>query len=315
MGQKIIIDCDPGIDDALALILAFLSPELEIAAITGVNGNVPLSLVMENIKKILSLIKPQERPWIAPGAAKPLKGKAIYAYEVHGEDGLGGAKIDLVPGECWWQVFPKTAEELILDLANQYPEELTLIAIGPLTNLALALQKDPAMVKKLKKIIIMGGAVREKGNITPYAEFNFYVDPLAAKIVLEAELPITLVPLDVTHQVYIASEGVEKRVSQVQNPFSKFLLAASGYDCKEKIFRGRKKIFYLHDPLAIGVAVNEKLVEKEIMSLSINTEEGLYYGQVIELATVKPSASAKVEVALKVKSEDFLNLFWGRLGK
>lgn len=200
--KKVIIDCDVGVDDALALILAFHSPELEVKAVTGVNGNVPLDQVFENIQKVLTLIRPEPKPLIARGADQPLKGKTIYAHSVHGKGGLGQAKIELKRGEEWWRLFPGHGVELITQLIRQHPNEITLIAVGPLTNLALALQKDLEDMKKLKEVVIMGGAVRTKGNITPYAEFNIFSDPLAARIVFESGLPITLVPLDVTHQVF-----------------------------------------------------------------------------------------------------------------
>ena len=175
--KKVMIDCDVGVDDALALILAFHSPELDVKAVTGVNGNVPLEQVFENIQKVLSLIRPQNKPLIAKGADRPLKGKTIYAHSVHGKDGLGGAKIERKEGEEWWQLFHGHADELITKMARQYPNELTLIATGPLTNLALAIQRDLEGMRKLKEIVIMGGAVRTKGNITPHAEFNIFSTP------------------------------------------------------------------------------------------------------------------------------------------
>src|SRR4030043_95264 len=228
MVKKVIIDCDVGVDDALALILAFTSPELEVKAVTGVNGNVPLETVFPNIQKVLSLIQPKHKPLIAKGADQPLKGQALYAHSVHGKSGLGEAKIDLRKGNEWREVFPGSASELITKTAHEFPQQLTLIAIGPLTNLAIGLQKDIEGMKKLKEIVIMGGAVRTKGNVTPYAEFNIYVDPLAAKIVLGSGLPITLVSLDVTHQVCLTPSLIEKRIRATNNPFSKFTIDALG---------------------------------------------------------------------------------------
>src|SRR3972149_11628079 len=212
MTKKVLIDCDVGVDDALALILAVHSPELEVKAVTGVNGNVPLEQVFENIQKVLSLICPKNKPLIAKGADQPLRGKPRYAHSVHGQDGLGGAKIDRKEGKEWWQFYAGPADELITKIARQHPDEMTLIAIGPLTNLSLAIQKDPEGMRKLKEIVIMGGAVRTRGNMTPYAEFNIFSDPLAAKAVFESGLPITLVPLDVTHQVFFTSGWMEDRI-------------------------------------------------------------------------------------------------------
>ena len=302
--KKVMIDCDVGVDDAFALILAFHSCELEVKAVTGVNGNVPLDQVFENIQKVLSLIHPQHGPLIAKGADRPLKGKAVYAHSVHGKDGLGGAKIERRKGEEWWQIYSGRADELITKMAHQYPNELTLIATGPLTNLALALQKDPEGMRKLKEVSIMGGAVRTKGNITPYAEFNIFSDPLAAKLVFESGLPITLVPLDVTHQVFLTPQVIEEKVKPINNSFSRFVIEAIGYDLYTHRFLRGSELIYLHDPLAAGVVIDPGLVKKERLPLDVETEEGEHYGHISEV-----KEGPKVEVCLEVNPERFLELF------
>lgn len=308
MVKKVMIDCDVGVDDALALILAFHSPELDVKAITGVNGNVPLNQVFENIQKVLSLIQPQHKPPIARGADQPLKGKSVYAHSVHGKDGLGGAKIERKEGEEWWEIFPGRADELITKMAHQYPNELTLIATGPLTNLALALQNDWEGMRKLKEVAIMGGAVRTKGNITPDAEFNVFVDPLAAKRVFESGLPITLVPLDVTHQVTLTPQVIEERVNPIQNSFSQFVIEAIGYDLTAHRFQRGSELIYLHDPLAVGVVIDSDLVRKERLSIDVETQEGQHFGQISET-----SDDPKIDVCLEVDAKGFLELFLSRL--
>ena len=308
MAKKVMIDCDVGVDDALALILAFHSSELEVKAVTGVNGNVPLDQVFENIQKVLSLIRPQPKPLIAKGADQPLKGKTIYAHSVHGKSGLGEAKIELKEGEAWWEIFPDRADELIITMARQHPNEITLIAIGPLTNLALALQKDLEGIKRLKEVVIMGGAVRTKGNITPYAEFNIFSDPLAANIVFESGLPITLVPLDVTHQVSLTSQFIEERVKPLNNPFSQFVIAATGYNLATHQFL-RGEAIYLHDPLAVGVVINPDLVRKKKLAINVETEEGEYYGKISEV-----KEGLRIDVCLEVDAKAFLELFVSALG-
>jgi len=308
MVKKVMIDCDVGVDDALALILAFHSPELDVKAITGVNGNVPLNQVFENIQKVLSLIQPQHKPPIARGADQPLKGKSVYAHSVHGKDGLGGAKIERKEGEEWWEIFPGRADELITKMAHQYPNELTLIATGPLTNLALALQNDWEGMRKLKEVAIMGGAVRTKGNITPDAEFNVFVDPLAAKRVFESGLPITLVPLDVTHQVTLTPQVIEERVNPIQNSFSQFVIEAIGYDLTAHRFQRGSELIYLHDPLAVGVVIDSDLVRKERLSIDVETQEGQHFGQISET-----SDDPKIDVCLEVDIKGFLELFLSRL--
>lgn len=306
--KKVMIDCDVGVDDALALILAFHSPELEVKAVTGVNGNVPLEQVFENIQKVLSLIQPKNKPLITRGAEQPLKGKPVYAHSVHGQDGLGGAKIDQGEGKEWWQRYAGPADELIARMARQYPDEMTLIAVGPLTNLALAIQKDLEGMRKLKGIVIMGGAVRTGGNITPYAEFNIFSDPSAASIVCGSGLPITLVPLDVTHQVSLTSRWMEQRVAPINNSFSQFAIEATGYDLARHQFRN-KELIHLHDPLAVGVVIDPELVRKERLSIAVDTREGQYYGR-----TSETREGPEIEVCLEVNAKGFLELFLSRLG-
>ena len=303
-----MIDCDVGVDDALALILAFHSPELDVKAVTGVNGNVPLEQVFENIQKVLSLIQPGNKPLIARGAEHPLKGEPIYAHSVHGRDGLGGAKIDRKGRKEWWQSYAGFADELIPEVARQYPDEMTLIAVGPLTNLALAIQKDPEGMRKLKEIVIMGGAVRTGGNITPHAEFNIFSDPLAAEEVFGSKLSITLVPLDVTHQVSLTPQWMEERVKPINNDFSKFAIEATGYDSARHQFKN-KELIHLHDPLAVGAAVDPELMRKERLAIGVETKEGQFYGR-----TFETREGPNMEVCLEVNSKGFLDLFLSRLG-
>src|SRR4030043_234936 len=250
MAKKVMIDCDVGVDDALALILAFHSTELEVKAVTGVNGNVPLNQVFENIQKVLSLIRPQAKPLIAKGADQTLTGKTIFA---------------------------------------------------------LALQKDPKGMKKLKEVVIMGGAVRTRGNITPYAEFNIFSDPLAAKTVFESGLLIPLVPLDVTHRVTLSPQWREEKITPLKNSFSKFTIEATGYDTMAEKFQNKQRI-YLHDPLAVAVVIDPNLAKKERVAIHVETEEGEHYGQTAEV-----EQGMKTDVCLGVDAERFLELFVSRL--
>ena len=308
MAKKVIIDCDVGVDDALALILAFHSTELNVEAVTGVSGNVPLDLVFENIQKVLSLIRPKKKPLIAKGADRPLKGEPVYAYSFHGKSGLGKANIEQRGREQWYQLFPGKADELIIKLARQHSNELTLVAVGPLTNVALALQSDLEGMRKIKEVVIMGGAVRVRGNVTPYAEFNIFVDPLAAKMVFDSSLPITLVPLDVTHQVCFISEVVEERVKPFNNLFSQFVIEATQYNSNTQRFLENSEKFYLHDPLAVGVAINRDLVGMEKLSIDVETVEGKNYGQTKEV-----EGHPKINACLSVNSKAFLQLFLSKL--
>ena len=312
MAKKVIIDCDVGVDDALALILAFHSPELEVQAVTGVNGNVPLRIVYPNIKKVLSLLRPSHKPWIARGADRPLAGHGASAHDVHGGDGLGGAVIRDYGEKEWWRSFPRQAHELICETAAADPGAVTLIAVGPLTNLALALDYDAEAMKALREIVIMGGAVRTRGNITPEAEFNIYVDPQAAARVFSSGLPIRLVPLDATRQAALTPAIMKKRIGGMENEFIRFVNESTGYDRAAERFLGGRKAFYLHDPLAVGAVILPDLMEMEWTDLRVVTEPGERCGKAEEVKNEIPGGG-KVSVGFKVNAEGFLDLFISRL--
>jgi purine nucleosidase len=264
---------------------------------------------MKNIEKVLTLIKPSNRPWVARGADRPLQGDPAHAVSLHGEDGLGGVQIRPEEAGRWWQVFPGPAEEFLIEMSRRYPAQITLIAIGPLTNLALALRKDPEAMRQGNDVVVMGGALRTRGNITPHAEFNFYVDPLAAKQVLESALPITLVPLDATRQVPLTPVVMEERVRPLRNVFAQFAVEATGYESGGGPFRGGRTASYLHDPLAVGAVIDPELVRKEKVSVSVEVKEGEFYGKSYEV----PGGEENIEVCLGVDREKFLNLFLDRL--
>lgn len=310
--KKVIIDCDVGVDDALALILAFHSPELEVLAVTGVNGNVPLDLVFINIQRVLSLLRPSHKPWIARGADRPLSGQGANAHDVHGGDGLGGAVVRDYGKKEWWSSFSRPAQELICETASANPGAVTLIALGPLTNLALALDYDPEAAKALREIVVMGGAVRTGGNITPQAEFNIFVDPLAASRVFSFGLPIRLVPLDVTRQVALTPTIMRSRIGEMEDEFFRFVNESTGYDRAAGRFLGGREAFYLHDPLAVGTVIRPDLVAMEWTEIRVVTEPGERCGKTEEVKGGKPGGG-RINVGFKVNAEEFLDLFISRL--
>jgi len=207
MRRSIIIDTDPSPDDAVAFLVALASPEeLEVLAITTVAGNVPVTLTAKNARKALELAKRMEIPVYA-GAAAPLVRKLVTAEHVHGRTGFEGYDLP----EPSMPLASGFAPEAMVDLVMQRrPGEVTLCCLAPLTNIALALAKEPRLAKHLREIVIMGGAFSEGGNITPAAEFNIYVDPEAAARVLDCGAPITMIPLDCTHQALTTPSRLEK---------------------------------------------------------------------------------------------------------
>ena len=264
---RAVIDTDPGIDDALALLLAWASPEMTVDAITTVAGNVPVDIGTTNVFRLLALRPPRQRPVVAVGAAAPLARKLNTATRYHGEDGLG----DLPD---WAPVTPATdrrdAAAVIVDAARSSGSELTLVALGPLTNVALALRADAGAMRRVARIVAMGGAVDVPGNVTPTAEFNIYVDPEAAAAVFDAGLPVDLVPLDATRQAVLVRADFESALARVPGPVTTRIAAFTERGFRIDTARGSRGMV-LHDPLAVGVAIDASLVSWEPVRLTIGS--------------------------------------------
>src|SRR5246127_3101471 len=211
--SRVIIDTDPGVDDALALLLAMSSPELKIEGITPVSGNVPLELTLPNALRMVEVAGRTDIP-VAAGAKVPLVRRLVTAAYVHGENGLGGA----VFPEPKIKPVAEPAADLIRQIIRKYPGEVTLITIGPLTNIATALNADPDLAGMVGRLVMMGGSL-SGGNITPAAEFNVYVDPEAARIVFQSGIPISMVGLDVTRKTSLTEDHV-RQLQASQNPAS-----------------------------------------------------------------------------------------------
>ncbi|MGL6564710.1 pyrimidine-specific ribonucleoside hydrolase RihA [Aeromonas dhakensis] len=211
MALPVILDCDPGHDDAIALILALASPELKVLAVTTSAGNQTPDKTLNNALRILTLLGRDDIP-VAAGAPKPLARELIIADNVHGESGLDGPKL---PDPAFAPV-SMTALELMASCLRESPEPVTLVPTGPLTNIALLLAAHPELKQKIARIVLMGGAAGA-GNWTPAAEFNIYVDPEAADMVFKSGLPITMCGLDVTHEAQVMDEDIE-RVRTITNP-------------------------------------------------------------------------------------------------
>ncbi|MFQ2312530.1 pyrimidine-specific ribonucleoside hydrolase RihA [Aeromonas dhakensis] len=211
MALPVILDCDPGHDDAIALILALASPELKVLAVTTSAGNQTPNKTLNNALRILTLLGRRDIP-VAAGAPKPLARELIIADNVHGESGLDGPKL---PDPAFAPV-AMTALELMAKCLRESPDSVTLVPTGPLTNIALLLAAHPELKSKIARIVLMGGAAGA-GNWTPAAEFNIYVDPEAADMVFNSGLPITMCGLDVTHQAQVMDEDIE-RVRAITNP-------------------------------------------------------------------------------------------------
>ncbi|WP_368216222.1 pyrimidine-specific ribonucleoside hydrolase RihA [Aeromonas sp. R2-3] len=211
MALPVILDCDPGHDDAIALILALASPELDVLAVTTSAGNQTPDKTLNNALRILTLLGRDDIP-VAAGAPKPLARELIIADNVHGESGLDGPKLP----DPAFAPQRMTGIELMAKCLRESPEPVTLVPTGPLTNIALLLAAHPELKPKIARIVLMGGAAGA-GNWTPAAEFNIYVDPEAADMVFKSGIPITMCGLDVTHEAQVMDEDIE-RVRAITNP-------------------------------------------------------------------------------------------------
>ena len=271
---RVIIDTDPGVDDALALLLAMRSPELKIEGITPVAGNVPLDLTLPNALRMVEIAGRTDIP-VAAGARVPLVRRLVTAAYAHGENGLGGA----VFPEPKTKPIPLPAAEFIRSVVRKYPGEVTLIPIGPLTNIASALNLDSELAAMVRGIVLMGGSL-SGGNITPAAEFNIYVDPEAARIVFQSGIPITMVGLDATRKTSLTEEHV-RILEAAQNPVSQ----AAAKIGRNAINHNREQGFLvgpnMHDSLAVAAFLDPSILRFKEYYVDVETTGELTAGETL----------------------------------
>lgn len=299
--RKVILDVDTGVDDALAIIYGIESKEIDFLGITTVSGNVPVSMTTENTLKVLQLIGRKDIK-VYPGAERPIIREPEYEYHVHGSDGIGNALDHIAVKQEAEAVF---GPDFIIEQAKKHKGELTLIMVGPLTNLALALRKEPQVTDWLKEVIIMGGLVSEagQGNKLPNAEFNIFADAEGARIVFHSGIKLTLVSLDVTSKTYLTLEDIELLKGTKYYDF--VLKSTEVYRNYSETLYGRNQAS-LHDPLTIGYFLDPSYLKTEKHFVDIETISPLNYGQTIcdfkGLWNKKPN----VNVSLGADSERFV---------
>jgi inosine-uridine nucleoside N-ribohydrolase len=271
---RVIIDTDPGVDDAFALLLAMRSPDLKIEGITAVAGNVPLELTLPNALRMVEIAGRNDIP-VAAGAKAPLVRRLVTAAYAHGENGLGGA----VFPEPKIKPVSEPAAELMRATIRKYPGELTLITVGPLTNVATALNMDSELARMVRGLVMMGGSL-SGGNITPAAEFNVYVDPEAARIVFQSGIPITMVGLDVTRKTSLTDEHV-RVLESAQNPVSQ----AAANIARHAIDHNRERGFLvgpnMHDSLAVAAFLDPSLLKWKEYYVDVETSGELTAGETL----------------------------------
>ena len=274
--RKIIIDTDPGQDDAVAILLALASPELDVLGLTAVAGNVPLTLTEKNARKICELAGRSETRVFA-GAVRPLTRPLVTAEHVHGRTGLDGPELP----EPTMNLETQHAVDFIVETLMTEPEgTVTLCPLGPLTNIALAMIREPAIVPRIKEIVLMGGGYFEQGNVTPSAEFNIYVDPQAADVVYRSGAPIVMMPLDVTHKALTTKARIERfrtmgtrvgtATAQLLDFFERFDEEKYGTDGGP-----------LHDPCVIAYLLKPELFSGRQCNVQIETVSELTMGATV----------------------------------
>ena len=319
--RRVIIDTDPGTDDAMAIILALNSPEFKVEALTVVPGNVEARQGLENALKIVSLAGRCDVV-VAGGAQHPLNQKLITAQYWHGKNGL--ANVELPPSKC--KADPRFGPDLIIEMIHKYPHEITLIPVGPLTNIALAVSKDPSIAALVKDIVIMGGSI-SGGNVDGVAEANIYNDPEAAQIVFNAGWMVTMVGSDVGERTLITRKYLAELQSS-HGPQSDFISKIADF----YLTRSEKSGYAgaaMYDPLAVGIALDPTLGTLKEMHVDVETkgeftrgetvanrmgsdEKNVLHGDHYEIEGVidlKPNA----RVCMASDADRFLELFVNRI--
>lgn len=310
MAEKIIIDTDPGIDDAMAIFFAFQSPDLDVLGLTATFGNVPLDMAARNALtlcevagKDIPVCAGVKFPWVGP--------ESTYAHFVHGDDGFGNINHPSSNKE----LDPRSGAQFIIDMAKKYPGEVTVVAIGPLGNLALALKMEPEITKLLKGVVIMGGAAQVPGNVTPVAEANIWNDPYAADIVFSAEWPLVMIGLDVTYAVSF-NQTYLQGLADANPTMGGFVHKASQFYVKfySSVFQQKdEEVCYFHDAMALAYVIDPSLFEVKMGHFRVATDP-LCYGQTTfapedKMITPEWENAPKMGAALKVNGERLSKLF------
>jgi purine nucleosidase len=299
--RKIILDCDPGQDDTIAILLAHGSPEIDLRAITTVAGNQTLDRTTLNARRVATVAGIRGVP-IAAGCDRPLLRELVTAGEIHGASGLDGPTF----GEPAVPLEGTHAVDLIVDLVMGSPGDLTLVPTGPLTNVAMALRREPRIAERVKEVVLMGGSYT-RGNITPAAEFNILVDPEAAAIVFEAGWPLTMVGLDLTHQARATPE-VTERIAAVGTPLSAIVLQMLEF--YGRAYRTAERLGHppVHDPCTIARIIRPDVVECVDAFVAVETQGRWTSGMTVTEFRADRGRAFNAKVATKLDFQGFWDL-------
>lgn len=304
--RKIVLDCDPGIDDAVAILLALGSPEVEVLAITTVAGNQTLERTTLNGLRIRELARSTQVP-VAAGSPRPLLRDLVVGADIHGESGLGGVELGVPAVEA----DRRHAVEVIVDAVMAHPGEVTLVPTGPLTNVALALRREPRLAAAAAGVVLMGGSFT-RGNRTPAAEFNMLVDPEAAAIVFDAPWEVTMVGLDLTHQA-LADEEVVSRIASVGTRCARAVCDmlgsfGSSYGRLEGLPAPP-----VHDPCAVAYVIDPSLMAVREAFVAVETQGRWTSGMTVTDFSGRLGHAPNAKVATSLDAERFWSLVVGSL--
>ncbi len=306
--KKIILDCDPGHDDMIAIMLASAYEEIDILGITTVAGNQTGEKTFNNALKILTLIKEYSIP-VSRGFDKPILRKLMVAPQIHGSSGLDGADLP----EPQVKGTGKHAVDFITETILNSQEKVYLVPTGPLTNVAISLIKEPKIKEKIERIVLMGGAVYDS-NITPAAEFNIVVDPEAAKIVFESGLPITMVGLDVTNKSLFTPHDIDK-IKEMNGSVSRVVAPLLSFFAKTNLEVFNINGAPLHDPLTIAYLLDSSVLYTEKLHVDIETRGEFTSGRTVVDIYKITGKEPNVDVALRVDVEKFKEIVFEALKK
>jgi purine nucleosidase len=304
--KRIIIDTDPGVDDALTFLLALASPEIQLEALTTTQGNVTLEKATRNALAVLELGQASHIP-VASGSMYPLVQPLRASAYVHGESGIGNSQLP----EPQTKPVAQHAVDYLIERVLAEPNEISIFPIGPLTNIAMAIRKEPRFARAVKELVIMGGAILEHGNSTPQAEFNIYVDPHAAHIVFHSGIPITLIPLDVTHKCLLLQPHVEQ-LMKISSPISRFIRDAIEIYLKYSFELGYAGSA-LHDPLTLATIIAPELLTLKEYYVDVDISGGVSMGKTFADILNVTKQPANMKVAMNVRGEEFIELFLQRM--
>lgn len=296
MPRKVILDVDPGIDDAMALSAALFDPRLEVVAVTAVAGNVPAPQATRNLQAIIEQLDPPRWPRLG-AASDPDYGLPVDGRYMHDVDGLGGVGFDVAELH---RMHP--SEKVLADAIRAEPEAITIVALGPLTNIARALQRDPDLQGMVGQIVIVGGAVTGSGNITPAAEFNIYCDPDSAQAVFRSRTTKTLIPLDVTNQVVLTFDflnGLPEEATKVGGFLRKILPPAF------RIYRQQFGLegIHCHDTVGLMAVTDPELFTMQEMPGDVETMGELTTGATVFDRRRLPASKKNMDVAVRLETE------------